>query len=432
MKPERAVDVAGERLVARAGGAARDEGGVPVVHGGEVGAAVGRHRAHEVHRRRAVGVRPDHPLRVGGAVAVQVVDGVAAVGLQPGAGLDVGAARLGVLARRAGRPSRPARSRRTSGRRPSAAACAPCRGCPPRCWRRTSRRSRRPAAGRPRRGRRRPAGCAARRTPPAAPAAAPRRAPARPRRRAAGSGQEGCWAAGRPRQVSRSAVAVTRSSLGAAAPRAVELGGALPGWPSVARLSRRPPVPSPAAPGARMPTTDVPGASGLRAHLSVPPVGSGPWPGVVVLHEVFGLTDDVRQQADRLAAAGYVAAAPDLYSRGGALRCLRSTFAAAVQRPGAGVRRHRGHPSLARRAPGRDRPGGRDRLLHRRRLRAARRHPRLRRVRAQLRAAPAGPGGGPARRLPGGGELRRARPGAAARGGAARARRSRRPASSTT
>lgn len=78
-----------------------------------------------------------------------------------------------------------------------------------------------------------------------------------------------------------------------------------------------------------MPTTDVPGANGLRAHLSVPPVGEGPWPGVVVLHEAFGLTEDIRQQADRLAAAGYIGAAPDLFSRGGALRCLRSTFAAA-------------------------------------------------------------------------------------------------------
>jgi carboxymethylenebutenolidase len=75
----------------------------------------------------------------------------------------------------------------------------------------------------------------------------------------------------------------------------------------------------------------VPGASsapGLRAHLAVPPVGTGPWPGVVVLHEVFGLTVDVRQQADRLAAAGYLAVAPDLYSAGGAVRCLRSTFRA--------------------------------------------------------------------------------------------------------
>src|SRR3978361_2345778 len=79
-----------------------------------------------------------------------------------------------------------------------------------------------------------------------------------------------------------------------------------------------------------MPEISVPGGASapeLRAHLAVPPVGEGPWPGVVVLHELFGLTDDIRQQADRLAAAGYVAVAPSLYPRG-AVRCLRATFRA--------------------------------------------------------------------------------------------------------
>ncbi len=80
-----------------------------------------------------------------------------------------------------------------------------------------------------------------------------------------------------------------------------------------------------------MPAVSVPNAvttPSLKAHLAVPPVGEGPWPGVVVIHEVFGLDDDTRQQADRLAAAGYLALAPDLYTAGGAVRCLRSTFAA--------------------------------------------------------------------------------------------------------
>ena len=75
-----------------------------------------------------------------------------------------------------------------------------------------------------------------------------------------------------------------------------------------------------------MPATMLPGD--VKAHLAVPPVGAGPWPGVVVLHESFGLNDDIRQQADRLAAAGYLALAPDLFSAGGAWRCIRATFTA--------------------------------------------------------------------------------------------------------
>ena len=50
-----------------------------------------------------------------------------------------------------------------------------------------------------------------------------------------------------------------------------------------------------------------------RAHgyLALPPDGTGP--GVLVVQEWWGLTDHIRSVADRLAAEGFVALAPDLY-----------------------------------------------------------------------------------------------------------------------
>ena len=46
-------------------------------------------------------------------------------------------------------------------------------------------------------------------------------------------------------------------------------------------------------------------------YLVVPPEGSGP--GVVVIQEWWGLDSGIKEMADRLAAAGFVALAPDLY-----------------------------------------------------------------------------------------------------------------------
>lgn len=53
---------------------------------------------------------------------------------------------------------------------------------------------------------------------------------------------------------------------------------------------------------------------GPRSHLALPEVL--PAPGVLVLHPWWGLVPDVIAFADRLAAAGYVALAPDLYGGG--------------------------------------------------------------------------------------------------------------------
>jgi carboxymethylenebutenolidase len=74
-----------------------------------------------------------------------------------------------------------------------------------------------------------------------------------------------------------------------------------------------------------MPLTDlvlpVAGDRSLRAAVAVPD-GPGPHPGVLVLHEAFGLNDDMRRIAARFADEGYVALIPDLYSAGNRLRCL--------------------------------------------------------------------------------------------------------------
>jgi carboxymethylenebutenolidase len=62
------------------------------------------------------------------------------------------------------------------------------------------------------------------------------------------------------------------------------------------------------------------------AYLAVPVGSSGPWPGVVVIHEAFGLNADIRGHADRLAALGYLALAPDLNDGKYWLRCVRGMF----------------------------------------------------------------------------------------------------------
>ncbi|MDV8004494.1 dienelactone hydrolase family protein [Rhodococcus sp. IEGM 1318] len=69
----------------------------------------------------------------------------------------------------------------------------------------------------------------------------------------------------------------------------------------------------------------VGGSQPLRAILETPTTPA-PWPGVVMIHEAFGLEEVMQRQAKRLAAAGFLTLAVDLYSAGGAKRCLVPTM----------------------------------------------------------------------------------------------------------
>jgi len=61
-------------------------------------------------------------------------------------------------------------------------------------------------------------------------------------------------------------------------------------------------------------------------YLAVPAHAPGPWPAVVVIHEAFGVTEDIRSKADEFAARGYLALAPDLFDGRTWIRCIRSAF----------------------------------------------------------------------------------------------------------
>jgi carboxymethylenebutenolidase len=71
-----------------------------------------------------------------------------------------------------------------------------------------------------------------------------------------------------------------------------------------------------------------------RAVVVSRPAGAGRWPGVVMLHEAWGINDVLRRQAARLASAGYLVVAPDLLGEGSRFGCLKRTMQALTSRRG--------------------------------------------------------------------------------------------------
>lgn len=55
------------------------------------------------------------------------------------------------------------------------------------------------------------------------------------------------------------------------------------------------------------------GSETISAHLAKP-AAAGKYPGIILIHEIFGLDDHIRGVADRFAAEGYVVLAPHLFS----------------------------------------------------------------------------------------------------------------------
>lgn len=80
--------------------------------------------------------------------------------------------------------------------------------------------------------------------------------------------------------------------------------------------------------GGALPNITYPAPAGALPGYLAQPTAGGPWPGVVVIQDVRGMTADLRRISDRLASEGYLALAPDLYGRGSKPRCVIATVRA--------------------------------------------------------------------------------------------------------
>ncbi len=82
-------------------------------------------------------------------------------------------------------------------------------------------------------------------------------------------------------------------------------------------------------------TVSVPRANGKGTMESffAKPEGTGAFPGLIVIHEIFGLNDNIRGIASRFAEQGYAALAVDLFSNRNRVVCMMHIIHGMLIRP---------------------------------------------------------------------------------------------------
>ena len=70
----------------------------------------------------------------------------------------------------------------------------------------------------------------------------------------------------------------------------------------------------------------------MESYIALPE-GKGPFPGLLIIHEIFGLTENIRDITRRFAEEGYFALAVDLFSNRNRTLCMMQTFYSLMFRP---------------------------------------------------------------------------------------------------
>jgi len=74
------------------------------------------------------------------------------------------------------------------------------------------------------------------------------------------------------------------------------------------------------------------GKGGMESYLAKPD-GDGSFPGVIVIHEIYGLNDNIRDISRQFAEQGYVALGVDLFSNRNRMVCMMQVMHGMLIRP---------------------------------------------------------------------------------------------------